>query len=91
KGLNGKLRYIYNKGQSLELSVLLVDFNEAVKDVDNASMGEFVAGRLLNPFIPIYGESIIRDLEERYKERVIREESAELYSQYGNFSYHIKI
>lgn len=91
KGLNGKLRYIYNKGQSLELSVLLVDFNEAVKDVENASMGEFVAGRLLNPFIPIYGESIIKDLEERYKERVIREESAELYSQYGNFSYHIKI
>jgi len=91
KGLNGKLRYVYHKGKSIELSVLLVDLNEAAKDADSASMGEFVVGRLLNPFIPIYGESIIKDLEERYKERVIREESAELYSQYGNFSYHLKI
>ncbi|MCL4343578.1 MAG: hypothetical protein M1291_01270 [Thaumarchaeota archaeon] len=90
-GLNGKLRYIYQKGQAAEFSVLLVDVNEALKDADQASMGEFVAGRLLNPFIPIYGENTVKDLEVRYKERVIREESSELFSQYGYFTYHLNI
>ncbi|MGC8661076.1 MAG: hypothetical protein ACP5TZ_01060 [Nitrososphaeria archaeon] len=90
-GLNGKLRYIYQSGQAAEFSVLLVDTGEAAKDVDQASMGEFVAGRLLNPYIPIYGGDLVKDLEIRYKERVIREESAELFSQYGYFSYHISV
>ncbi|MEM0097790.1 MAG: hypothetical protein QXY52_05910 [Conexivisphaerales archaeon] len=90
-GLNGKLKYIYQKGHAAKYSVLLVDTNEALKDAKQASMGEFVVGRLLNPFISIYGESIVKDLEVRYKERVIREESAELFSHYGYFSYHINI
>lgn len=90
RGLSGKLRYIYHR-EDVELSLLLVDINEAMKDAEQASMGEFVVGRLLNPYIPIYGESLIRDLEVRYKERVIREELAELFSQYGKFSYHLII
>ena len=90
KNFSGKLRYIYYK-QNVELSLLLVDLNEARKDAEEASMGEFVAGRLLNPYIPIHGESLIREIEVKYKERVIREELAELFSHYEMFTYHLII
>jgi len=90
KNFSGKLRYIYSK-QNVELSLLLVDINEARKDAEEASMGEFVVGRLLNPYIPIYGESLIREIEVKYKERVVREELAELFSNYKMFTYHLII
>jgi len=65
-----KVRYFYFDSGSNKYSVLVSDLNETYKDAEKASLGEFVVGRLLNPFIPVYGEEIIRDIETKYKKEL---------------------
>ncbi len=86
-----KVRYFYFDSGSNKYSVLVADLNETYKDAEKASLGEFVVGRLLNPFIPVYGEEIIRDIETKYKKRVIEEETAELYKEFQEFIYYLVI
>lgn len=86
-----KVRYFYFDSNFNKYSVLVADLNETYKDAEKASLGEFVVGRLLNPFIPVYGEEIIRDVELKYKKRVVSEEVAELFKEYQDFSYYLII
>jgi len=86
-----KVRYFYFDSSFNKYSALVADLNETYKDAEKASLGEFVVGRLLNPFLPVYGEEIIREVELRYKKRVISEEIAELYKEFQDFSYYLII
>ncbi len=86
-----KVRYFYFDSNLNKYSALVADLNETYKDAEKASLGEFVVGRLLNPFIPVYGDDIIRDVELRYKKRVVSEEIAELYKEFQDFSYYLII
>ena len=47
-----RIRYQYIFGQ-IEISAIFVDSNALQNDVKNAELGEFVIGRLLNPYLPI--------------------------------------
>ncbi|MGC9208570.1 MAG: nucleotidyltransferase domain-containing protein [Nitrososphaeria archaeon] len=86
-----KVRYFYFKSGGVNYSALVSDLDETYKDARSGSLGEFVVGRLLNPYVPLYGESTIREIEVEYKKRVISEEVAELYKDFQDFVYELKV
>lgn len=91
EGYEDKLRYYYFSGSGGMYSALVVDRGEAERDATSSKMGEFFAGRLLNPYIPIVGEEELKRLEVIYKRRVIEEELSYLYADYGEFVYELQI
>jgi tRNA A-37 threonylcarbamoyl transferase component Bud32/predicted nucleotidyltransferase len=78
-------RYRY-QSYPVQSSALIVDEEGLVEDARRASLGEFVAGRLLNIYEPILNEELFRDVEVEYKKRVIAEALIEIESDYGEFS-----
>ena len=67
-----RIRYYYLKGE-VECSALVVDPKGLENDCAKSTFGEFVAGRLLNPYAPIAGEKFLEENEAHYKKRVIVE------------------
>ena len=65
-----KYRYINEK---LDISALIVNEKDLVNDAKKASLGEFVIGRLLNPYYPLIGDEFLREIETEYKTRIIEE------------------
>ncbi len=90
-GFADRLRYYYFSGKDSMYSVLVVDLNDAELDARESRLGEFFAGRLLNPYIPIFGADELRRIEVEYKKRVIEEELSYLYSDHGSFIYELLI
>lgn len=86
-----KLRYYYFSGKDNMYSALVVDTGEAELDALESKLGEFFAGRLLNPYIPIFGADVLRRLEVEYKRRVIEDELNYLYSDYDKFVYELQM
>ena len=80
-----KVKYKYLK-KDVELSILIVDKGSLVKDAEEASLGEFVCGRLLNIFEILEGTEFIKDVETRFKKRVILEILDEIISNFGILS-----
>ena len=67
-----KIRYQYIFDQ-IEISAIFVDSNALQNDAKNAELGEFVIGRLLNPYEPIVNSDFFYKIEYEYKHRVIVE------------------
>ena len=91
KSFREKVRYFYFESGGVNYSALVSDLDETYNDARSGSLGEFVVGRLLNPYIPLFGESVIREIEDEYKKRVITEEVAELYKSFQDFVYALKV
>ena len=91
KSFREKVRYFYFESGGVNYSALVSDLDETYNDARSGSLGEFVVGRLLNPYIPLFGESVIREIEVEYKKRVISEEVAELYKSFQDFVYALKV
>ncbi len=72
------IKYVYMHDERLNASVLIVDANAMLKDAERAMLGEFVIGRLLNPYEPLYNIDYLKKVETIYKKRVILEELDEL-------------
>jgi tRNA A-37 threonylcarbamoyl transferase component Bud32/predicted nucleotidyltransferase len=69
------IKYVYVRdGAKLNASLLIVDGKALLRDAERAMLGEFVAGRLLHPYLPLYNGSYLNDVETIYKKRVIVEE-----------------
>jgi len=85
-----RVKYRYIKGE-LEISALLVDKESILADAQKASLGEFVAGRLLNIYLPIKGKKFFKEVENIIKKRVIAESLNEIGSSLGEFSQEILI
>lgn len=85
-----KVRYYYFSGK-YSYSLLASDVKETYEDAEKSALGEFVVGRLLNPYLPIFGEEELKEVEVRYKKRVILEETYQLYKEYQDFLYHMNI
>lgn len=83
--------YVYEEHDGLPFSVLTVDKRLFEYDLENGSLGEFVAGRLLTPFIPITGEEYLRNSSIRFKRRVILEELLNLESEYPDVYTELRI
>lgn len=64
------IEYIYNT-DTIDASILVVDSDILRKDAEKAALGEFVAGRLLHPYEPLINDEYLKDIETRYKKRVI--------------------
>jgi len=79
-----RVRYRYLEGP-VSASALVVDEQALMEDARMATLGEFVAGRLLNVYEPIIGSEILRQTELEYKRRVISEALLELATDYGEF------
>jgi tRNA A-37 threonylcarbamoyl transferase component Bud32 len=80
-----RIKYYYLKGE-VDCSVLVVHPTAMENDCRKSSLGEFVAGRLLNPYFPLVGEDYLRDLEIVYKKRVILEGLSLVFSEYDDFA-----
>jgi len=84
--LRPRAKYVYGAIDGKEFSALLVDEESIVKDATEASLGEFVAGRLLNVYEPLHGSSFLREVEHHLKRRVVLEAIEELLEKYDAFA-----
>lgn len=85
-----RIRYQYIFDQ-IEISAIFVDSNALQDDAKNAELGEFVVGRLLNPYVPIINSDFFYKIEYEYKKRVIIETINELHSEYSFLIQFIRI
>jgi tRNA A-37 threonylcarbamoyl transferase component Bud32/predicted nucleotidyltransferase len=82
KDFRPRVRYVYAEGPP-KASLLLVDSVALVRDAENAALGEFVAGRLLNPYLPLVGGEFIEGVERALKRRVVIEALRDLLGEVG--------
>ncbi|MCP8322517.1 MAG: hypothetical protein H3Z52_16495, partial [archaeon] len=85
KNYKPKIRYSYIR-KEIDLAALIVDSKSLIKDAEEASLGEFVAGRLLNVYETLLGGDFIKDVEIKLKRRVTFEILNEVALTYGNLS-----
>ncbi|MGQ9468830.1 MAG: nucleotidyltransferase domain-containing protein [Nitrososphaerales archaeon] len=85
KNYKPKIRYNYIR-KGIDLSALIVDSKSLIKDAEVASLGEFVAGRLLNVYEPLLGSEFIEDVESKLKKRITFEILDEVALAYGYLS-----
>lgn len=67
------IKYVYVRN-GLNASVLIVDGKALLRDAESAMLGEFVAGRLLHPYLPLLNGEYLKYVETIYKKRVVMEE-----------------
>jgi tRNA A-37 threonylcarbamoyl transferase component Bud32 len=80
-------RYYYVEGSGgRNFSVLAVELRRLVRDAEAGELGEFVAGRLLNPYVAISGGELVERIALSYRRRVVLEELARLAHYYGPFA-----
>lgn len=83
-----RYKYIFNK---IDISAIFVDKNEIITDANNASMGEFVIGRLINPYQSLLNETFFKNIEIEYKKRIIKESIEKLQNTYRSLVIYLKI
>jgi tRNA A-37 threonylcarbamoyl transferase component Bud32/predicted nucleotidyltransferase len=84
-----RIKYYYLKGD-VQCSALVVEEKTFDNDCQKSSLGEFVSGRLLNPYEALLGKEYLRNNETLYKQRVILEGLSEAYTEYGRFAENIE-
>ena len=83
-----RYRYIFDK---IEISAIFVDKEYIISDAENASLGEFVVGRLLNPYEALVNKKFFETVEIVYKKRIILETTEKLQIKYRSLSKYLKI
>ncbi|MBS7610428.1 hypothetical protein KEJ19_07745 [Candidatus Bathyarchaeota archaeon] len=83
--------YHYKDLGDFTISALMVDKGLFEGDVEKAQLGEFVAGRLITPFIPFLGAEYLRLQEVKAKERFILESLESLVASYPKISRELRI
>jgi len=85
KNYKPKVRYSYIR-KGIDLASLIVDSKSLIKDAEVASLGEFVAGRLLNVYEALLGGEYVKDVESKLKRRVTFEILDEVALAYSDLS-----
>ncbi|MEM2842398.1 MAG: hypothetical protein QXZ53_00765 [Candidatus Bathyarchaeia archaeon] len=80
------IRAEYKIIDSINASMLIIDDELFKLDIEKGALGEFVAGRILTPYIPFINEEFIHEMEVKLKKRVIEEEIEELILEYEELS-----
>jgi tRNA A-37 threonylcarbamoyl transferase component Bud32/predicted nucleotidyltransferase len=80
-----KIKYNYLKGE-VDCSALVIDSKSFENDCVKSTFGEFVAGRLLNPFESLQGSEFFYENEVKFKRRVIIEGLVDCYAEYARFT-----
>ncbi|MGC8961507.1 MAG: hypothetical protein ACP5K1_03565, partial [Candidatus Bathyarchaeia archaeon] len=80
------IRYHYLPFLNVHVSLLLVDEGLFRLDVSSGGLGEFVAGRILTPYVPLLNRKYLEENELTLKKRVCIEELEEIIIDYGELS-----
>jgi len=85
------VRYHYRKLDSINAALLAVDKELFELDVDKGGLGDFVAGRLMSPYLPIKNSGYLEAAELKVKRRVVEEELKDLALEYGGLARGLEI
>ncbi|MEM2922489.1 MAG: hypothetical protein QXF26_09270, partial [Candidatus Bathyarchaeia archaeon] len=80
------VRYRRPSAKGVPMAFMLVDKELFEIDVQHGSLGEFVSGRLLSPYLPLINGTYLKKCEIDLKRRVVIEELRDLVAQYGELS-----
>ena len=80
-----RIKYYYLRGE-VQCSALVVQERSFANDCEKSSLGEFVSGRLLNPYEALLGRDYLSDNETTFKQRVMIEGLSEAYAENGRFA-----
>ena len=83
-----RYKYIFDK---IEISAIFVDKDSIVRDAKEGNLGEFVIGRLLNPYEVLVNPEFFERVEIEYKKRIILEQTDRLQIEYRSLSEYLKI
>ena len=83
-----RYQYIFDK---IEISVIFVDKDSIIADAKKGDLGEFVIGRLLNPYDVLVNPKFFHMIEIEYKKRIILEIIDRLQIKYRSLSEYLKI
>ena len=83
-----RYKYIFDK---IEISAIFVDKDSIVRDAKEGNLGEFVIGRLLNPYEVLVNPEFFDRVEIEYKKRIILEQIDKLQIEYRSLSEYLKI
>ncbi len=86
-----RITYDYYKSSSDDMSALVVDRKAFEDDAESGAMGEFVVGRLINPYEPLHGEDILKSAERIYKKRIVRECITGMLSEFKGLAYELSM
>ncbi len=79
-------RYSRQRLSDLAVGILEVDNELFALDVKKGALGEFIAGRVLFPYVALEGTRYLAEKEVEIKERVVKEETENLVRQFGEAS-----
>jgi len=85
------VRYHYRKLDSVNAALLAVDKELFELDVEKGGLGDFVAGRLISPYLPIKNPEYLEAAELKVKRRVVEEEIEHLVLEYGEMARGLEI
>lgn len=91
KNYRDAVRYHYRKLDSVSAAVLAVDKELFELDVEKGGLGDFVAGRLMSPYLPTKNSEYLEAAELQVKRRVVEEEAEDLVLEYGELSRGLEI
>jgi tRNA A-37 threonylcarbamoyl transferase component Bud32/predicted nucleotidyltransferase len=80
------VRYHYQSSETHEFAILAVDQRAFKADAQNGNLGDFVAGRLLTPFIPLINAEYLYSMEFLIKRRFAEEDLEDLIIEYGELA-----
>lgn len=81
------IRYNYRKlSKESDISFLIVDRELFEIDIDNGKVGDFLANRILTPYIVLMNTNYFVEKELLFKKRIIKEELENLIIEYGELS-----
>ena len=83
-----RYKYIFDK---IEISAIFVDKDSIIRDAKEGNLGEFVIGRLLNPYEVLVNPEFFDRVEIEYKKRIILEQIDKLQIEYRSLSEYLKI
>ena len=83
-----RYKYIFDK---IEISAIFVDKDSIIRDAKEGNLGEFVIGRLLNPYEVLMNPEFFDKVEIEYKKRIILEQIDRLQIEYRSLSEYLKI
>ena len=85
------VRYHYRRLNSINAALLAVDKELFELDIEKGGLGDFVAGRLMSPYLPIKNTEYLEAAELKVKSRVEQEAIEDLVLEYGELARGLEI
>ncbi|MFH0748849.1 MAG: lipopolysaccharide kinase InaA family protein [Candidatus Bathyarchaeota archaeon] len=80
------VKYYYETLDHKQFAILTVNQKALELDAEKGDLGDFIAGRLLSPYIPIVNAEYLRKVEFITKRRFVEEDLEDLIIEYGELS-----